>query len=167
MRTTELTVATPGPGGVGGLIGALARDGQRVMHPAREETAAVLSGDGLHIESTRYGDFTAAVQTDTQLREPADAVFVTVEQTVLEEALDRIPAEALGDAIVVPLLNGLEHLAVLRERYPSAKVVAGTIRVEATRTAPGRIVHGGSCTNLELAAPIAELRTSSGTPASA
>ncbi len=157
MHTTKLTVAILGPGGVGGLIGALlARDGHRVICLAREETAGVLSRDGLHIESAQYGDFTATVEADTQLREPVDAVFVTVKQTALKEALDRVPAQVLGDAIVVPLLNGIEHLAVLRERYSSAKVVAGTIRVEATRTAPGRIVHGSPFTNLELAAPLQE-----------
>ncbi|MEY9969068.1 2-dehydropantoate 2-reductase [Streptacidiphilus sp. MAP12-16] len=157
MTTTNLTVAVLGPGGVGGLIGALlARDGHRVVCLAGGETAAVLSRDGLRIESTQYGNFTAAVEADTQLREPVDVLFVTVKQTALEEALDRVPAHVLGDAIVVPLLNGLDHLAVLRERYPSAKVVAGTIRVEAARTSPGCIVHSSPFTNLELAAPLDE-----------
>ncbi|MFF8370561.1 ketopantoate reductase family protein [Streptomyces lydicus] len=157
MTTTNLTVAILGPGGVGGLIGAvLARAGHRVICLAGEETAAVLSRDGLRVESTRYGDFTAAVEADTELRKPVDAVFVTVKQTVLEGALDRVPAPVLGDALVVPLLNGLDHLAVLRERYPSAKVVAGTIKVEATRTSPGHIVHTSPFANLELAAPLDE-----------
>ncbi|MEZ0094523.1 ketopantoate reductase family protein [Streptacidiphilus sp. EB129] len=157
MTTTTLTVAILGPGGVGGLIGALlARDGHRVICLAGEETAAVLSRDGLRIESTQYGNFTAAVEADTHLRESVDAVFVTVKQTALEQALDRVPAPVVGDGVVVPLLNGLDHLAVLRERYPAARVVAGTIKVEATRTSPGRIVHGSPFTNLELAAPLDE-----------
>ncbi|MGW8395822.1 ketopantoate reductase family protein [Streptomyces lydicus] len=157
MTTTNLTVAILGPGGVGGLIGALlARAGHRVICLAGEETAAVLSRDGLRVESTRYGDFAAAVEADTELRKPVDAVFVTVKQTALEVSLDRVPAQVLGDALVVPLLNGLDHLAVLRERYPSAKVVAGTIKVEATRTSPGRIVHTSPFAHLELAAPLDE-----------
>ncbi|MCD0484828.1 2-dehydropantoate 2-reductase [Streptacidiphilus sp. ASG 303] len=155
MHTTKLTVAILGPGGVGGLIGALlARDGHRVICVAREETAAVLRRDGLRVESARYGDFTARVEAATRLHEPVDAVLVAVKQTALEEALDRVPARVLGDAIVVPLLNGVEHVAALRERYPSATVVAGTIRVEATRTAPGRVVHGSPFADLELAAPV-------------
>ena len=157
MTTTNPTVAVLGPGGVGGLIGALlARDGHRVICLAGEETAAVLRDDGLRVESGQYGDFTAAVEADTRLREPVDAVFVTVKQTALTDALNRVPAKVLGDAIVVPLLNGLDHLAVLRERYPAATVVAGTIRVEATRTAPGHIVHSSPFANLELAAPLEE-----------
>ncbi|MFF0835495.1 MULTISPECIES: ketopantoate reductase family protein [unclassified Streptomyces] len=157
MKTSPLTVAVLGPGGVGGLIGALlARDGHRVICLARETTAAALSRGGLRVESAQYGDFTAAVEADTQLREAVDAVFVTVKQTSLDEALDRLPASALGDSVVIPLLNGLDHVALLRDRYPSAEVVAGTIRVEATRTAPGRIHHTSPFTNLELAAPLDE-----------
>ncbi|MFF9603904.1 ketopantoate reductase family protein [Streptomyces sp. NPDC014684] len=157
MKTSPLTVAVLGPGGVGGLIGALlARDGHRVICLARETTAAELSRGGLRVESAQYGDFTAAVEADTQLREAVDAVFVTVKQTSLDEALDRLPASALGDSVVIPLLNGLDHLALLRDRYPSAEVVAGTIKVEATRTAPGLIHHTSPFANLELAAPLHE-----------
>ncbi|GAB7028956.1 2-dehydropantoate 2-reductase [Streptomyces sp. NPDC021749] len=155
MSTTNLRVAVLGPGGVGGLLGALlARDGHRVICLAGEQTAATLRRDGLHVESARYGNFTAEVEADTRLREPVDAVFVTVKQTTLDEALDRVPADILGEALVVPLLNGLDHLAVLRRRYPAAGVVAGTIKVEATRTAPGRIVHTSPFAHLELAAPL-------------
>ncbi|MEU1784894.1 2-dehydropantoate 2-reductase [Streptomyces sparsogenes] len=157
MNTTPLTVAVLGPGGVGGLIGALlARDGHRVICLAGEATAAALSQGGLRVESAQYGAFTAAVEADTRLREAVDAVFVTVKQTSLDEALDRVPAPALGNAVVIPLLNGLDHLGLLRDCYPSAEVVAGTIRVEATRTAPGRINHTSPFANLELAAPLDE-----------
>ncbi|GAA1091070.1 2-dehydropantoate 2-reductase [Kitasatospora arboriphila] len=158
MTTTPLTVAVLGPGGVGGLIGALlARAGHRVVCLAGESTAAVLRRDGLHVESARFGEFTVAVEADTLLRQPVDAVFVTVKQTALESALDRVPAGVLGGAAVVPLLNGLDHLAVLRGRRPAARVVAGTIRVEATRTAPGRIRHGSPFADVQLAGPADDL----------
>jgi 2-dehydropantoate 2-reductase len=42
---------------------------------------------------------------------------------------------------VLPLLNGLDHIAVLRQRFPAESVLAGTIRVEADRPAPGVVVH--------------------------
>ncbi|MFG3250328.1 ketopantoate reductase family protein [Streptomyces sp. NPDC048187] len=154
MTTTRTTVAVLGPGGVGGLLGGLlARAGHRVVCLAGEQTAAVLRRDGLRIESNRYGEFTAAVESDTELREPVDAVFVTVKQTALADALNRIPVDVLGTAVVIPLLNGIDHLAMLRERFPSARVVAGTIRVEATRTAPGRIAHTSPFADIELADP--------------
>jgi 2-dehydropantoate 2-reductase len=157
VSTSKLTVAVLGPGGVGGLIGALlARDGHRIVCLAGERTVAVLRQDGLRVDSGQYGEFTAVVEADTELREPVDVVFVTVKQAALAEALDRVPAEVVGEAVLVPLLNGLDHLAVLRERFPSGRVVAGTIRVEATRTAPGRIAHTSPFADLELAAPEVE-----------
>ena len=42
---------------------------------------------------------------------------------------------------MLPLLNGLEHIALLRERFGPDRVLAGTIRVESDRPEPGVIVH--------------------------
>lgn len=161
MTTTPLSVAILGPGGVGGLIGAvLARAGHRVVCLAGEETAAVLRRDGLHVDSGRFGEFTVQVEADTELREPVDAVFVTVKETALSAALDRVPPQVLGGGVVVPLLNGVHHVEQLRRRYPGAgRVVAGTIKVEAARVAPGRITHTSPFAALELAAPPHALAT--------
>ncbi|WP_309053316.1 2-dehydropantoate 2-reductase [Streptomyces sp.] len=155
MTSTTMTVAILGPGGVGGLIGALlARDGHRVICLAGEETAAVLRRDGLSVRSERYGDFATPVEADTVLREPADVTFVTVKQTSLAAALDRVPPQVVGDGVVIPLLNGIDHVAALRREYPAARVVAGTIRVEAARTSPGHITHTSPFNALDLAAPL-------------
>ncbi|MFJ2190493.1 ketopantoate reductase family protein [Kitasatospora sp. NPDC087861] len=158
ISTTPLAIAVLGPGGVGGLLaGLLARAGHRVICLAGEDTAAVLNRHGLHVRSGQFGEFTARVEAATELREPVDAVFVTVKETALADALDRLPPQVLGAAVVVPLLNGLDHVAALRERYPTGQVAAGTIRVEATRTAPGRIEHTSPFVVLELAGPVADL----------
>jgi 2-dehydropantoate 2-reductase len=52
--------------------------------------------------------------------------------------------------LVVPLLNGLDHMTVLRERF-GTRAVAGSIRIEAHRPAPGRIVHTSPFLAVELA----------------
>ncbi|NBE56878.1 ketopantoate reductase family protein [Streptomyces boluensis] len=158
MTTTAApwTVAVLGPGGVGGLCaGLLARAGHRVICLARAQTAAVLNERGLTVRSGVFGDFTARVEADTELREPVDALLVTPKETGLRAALDRVPREALGEGLVVPLLNGFEHVDVLRERYPAEQVVPGTIRVESTRVAPGVIEHGGLNARVELASSTA------------
>jgi len=62
---------------------------------------------------------------------------------------------------VVPLLNGLEHMALLRGRYPAGQVVAGAIRVESTRVGPRVIEHTSPFTRVQLAsttAPPARVR---------
>jgi 2-dehydropantoate 2-reductase len=56
----------------------------------------------------------------------------------LKSALERVAVEP---TVVLPLLNGLDHLTVLRERFVAGSVLAGSIRVEADRPQPGVVVH--------------------------
>jgi len=42
---------------------------------------------------------------------------------------------------IVPLLNGIDHLALLRSRYGTGRVIPATIAVETERVGPGHIVH--------------------------
>ncbi|MER5898631.1 2-dehydropantoate 2-reductase [Streptomyces mirabilis] len=145
------TVAVLGPGGVGGLLAALvARAGHRVICLAGDETARALRTDGIRVRSGRFGDFTAAVEADTELREPVDACLITVKHTALDAALERVRPEVLGDGLLVPFLNGVEHPATLRARYGAARVAPAVIRVESTRTAPGVIEHGSPFAEIDL-----------------
>ncbi len=73
-----------------------------------------------------------------ELREPVDALIVATKASGLAPALERVAVEP---TVVLPLLNGLDHLAVLRERFPEGSVLAGSIRVEADRPQPGVVVH--------------------------
>jgi 2-dehydropantoate 2-reductase len=139
---TPWRVAVLGPGGVGGLLGALlARRGDEVTCLAPAATAAHIAANGLELHSPMLGDAKVAVRAATRLEEPVDACLVTVKATQLERAVEAVPPEALGDGLVVPFLNGVDHVAWLRERYPPEQVVAATIAVESTRVAPGVIQH--------------------------
>ena len=150
--TTSWTVAVLGPGGVGGLVaGLLARDGHRVTCLASSDTAAALRDGGISVRSGEYGEFAVPVDADTELRGPVDALVITVKATTLDVALDRVPPDALGTGLVLPLLNGVEHVDLLRDRYPADQVVAGAMRVESTRVAPGRIEHTTPFAAVELA----------------
>ena len=80
---------------------------------------------------------------------------MTVKATSLDAALAGVPAEELGDGLVVPLLNGVEHMTALRARFPAAQVVAGAIRVESTRVATGRIEHTSPFSWIEVASDTA------------
>lgn len=151
MANDELTVAILGPGGVGGLLAALlAKAGNRVICVAGEETVRTLRADGIRVRSAQFGDFTATVEADTELREPVDVCLVTVKHTALEAALERVPPAVLGDGLLVPLLNGVEHPDLLRTRYGADRVAPAVIRVESTRTAPGVIEHGSPFAEIDL-----------------
>jgi 2-dehydropantoate 2-reductase len=124
-------IAILGPGGVGAFLGAaLARADEPVELVAREETAAAINRDGLIVDSARLGAFDAHPAAATSLDHPADVLVVATKAKDLHAALERVQAEP---ALVVPLLNGLDHLDVLRERF-GPRAVAGSIRIEAYRT---------------------------------
>ncbi|MEU5098798.1 2-dehydropantoate 2-reductase [Streptomyces sp. NPDC020996] len=147
----ELTMAVLGPGGIGGLLaGLLARAGHRVICLAGEDTADTLRTSGIQVRSGLYGDFTARVEADTVLRTPVDACLVAVKHTALDAALDRVPPGTLGDGLLVPFLNGVEHPAALRARYRPELVAPAVIRVESTRVAPGVIEHGSPFAEIDL-----------------
>ncbi|MEU5088560.1 2-dehydropantoate 2-reductase [Streptomyces sp. NPDC021356] len=146
------TIAVLGPGGVGGLLAALlSRAGHQVICLAGESTVQALTRNGIRVRSTRFGDFTAPVAAATHLTEPVDVCLITCKQTALDAALERVPADVLADGLTVPLLNGVEHPALLRRRYRPEQVVPGVIRVEATRTAPGVVIHSSPFVQVDLA----------------
>jgi 2-dehydropantoate 2-reductase len=144
-----MKVAVLGPGGVGGLLaGALHRSGERVTVVAREPTAETIAEQGLRVSSVTLGDFTACPLAVAELREPVEALIVATKAAGLHDALQRIDCQP---ALVLPLLNGLDHLALLRERFAAGSVLAGTIRVEADRPKPGVIVHTSPFLLVEMA----------------
>jgi 2-dehydropantoate 2-reductase len=146
-------VAVLGPGGIGGLLGALlARRGDQVTCLAPPATAAHLAANGLELRSQALGDVKVAVAAASRLDHPVDVCLVTVKATQLARAVEAVPAEALGDGLVMPFLNGIDHVAWLRGRYPPDQVAAGTIAVESTRVAPGVIEHASPFAMVELAA---------------
>src|SRR3954467_2181317 len=145
--------AVLGPGGVGGLLGTvLARGGHGVVYLARKATADAINQGGVELRSAAFGDIALPARAATTLDEPVDAVLVTPKATALEAALELVPPGALGDALVVPFLNGVDHVALLRDRYPASQVVPATIQVEAFRTAPGRFEHRSPFSRIAVAA---------------
>jgi 2-dehydropantoate 2-reductase len=150
-------IAVLGPGGVGGFVAAtLARAGDDVVVVAREPTAELLSRRGIAVRSVALGaEFTARPAAAVALSEPAEFLLVATKAGRLEAALPRIQADP---GLVVPLLNGLEHLEVLRRRFGEHKVAAGVIRIESDRPAPAQIVQTSPSVRVDLAADDPALR---------
>ena len=127
-----------GPGGVGGLIGAcLAASGEAVIMVGRPETMANYPSE-LQLESP-FGNLRVPVEHATKVP-PADVVWITVKATQLESSLASF-TDATGVRGIVPLLNGIDHIARLREKYGVERVIPATIAVESERVAAGHIVH--------------------------
>jgi 2-dehydropantoate 2-reductase len=138
-----------GPGGVGGLIGAcLAHSGASVTLVVKPESLAQYPRS-LHLESP-FGNFDVEVDCASEVP-PVDVLWITVKATQLESALTALKNPNLVKAIV-PLLNGIDHLSLLRSKYGAERVIAATIAVESERVSRGHIVHRSPFARLNVSA---------------
>jgi 2-dehydropantoate 2-reductase len=138
-----------GAGGVGGLIGvALGKSGESVTLVLRSETLARYPAE-LSLESP-LGSFSVPVHRTASVSEPYDVLWITVKHTHLESALRTVTVAPEQLGAVVPLLNGIDHVPLLRARFGHDRVVPASIGVEAERIAPGRIIHRGMAIRLSF-----------------
>jgi 2-dehydropantoate 2-reductase len=127
-----------GAGGIGGLIGAcLARAGNEVTLVVRPDSIASYPKQ-LRLDSP-FGNFEVDVSVAAEVP-PIDVLWLTVKATQLDESLSAVRNPENFRAIV-PLLNGIDHVAMLRTKYGAERVIPATIAVESERIAPGHIVH--------------------------
>ena len=138
-----------GTGGIGGLLAAaLTRAGETCVLLLRPESLAAYSGR-VTVESVVLGDFDVDIPATSTLDRDVDVLWVTVKATQLGSALAFAPVERVDDAVVIPLMNGVDHVALLRSRYST--VVAGAIRVESERLAAAHIRQQSPFQRVELA----------------
>jgi 2-dehydropantoate 2-reductase len=143
----QLNHAVLGAGGIGGLIGAcLARSGDPVTLIVRRESLSQYPKQ-LRLDSP-FGNVVVDVSTAAEVP-PVDVLWITVKATQLEPSLAAITNPAAVKAIV-PLLNGVDHLPLLRAKYGNEKIIAATIAVESERVAPGHIVHRSPFARLNI-----------------
>ena len=135
-------IAVLGQGGVGGVLAA--RTGAVCVGTERTVEAIRARGLALVHDGERTVTHPKVV---VRLEDPVSLLVVAVKAYDLDEALGRVEPSALRGAVVLPLLNGLEHIERIRASDPlahaaGAAVVAGSIgRVEAYAAEPGVVVQ--------------------------
>ena len=137
-----------GAGAIGGLVGAalasLGEDVTMIVRPERLEEYP----KSLTLERPT-GTITAPAKAADTLTEPVDVLWIATKTFHLQTALEAVKALP---GLIVPLLNGVDHIEVLRERFGRDRVVPATIAVEAERVAPGSFVQRSPFVRLNLAA---------------
>ncbi len=140
--------AVLGAGAIGGLVGtAVASLGEGVTVLVRPERLPAYPAN-LSVERPS-GTITAAAKVAATLTNPVDVLWVATKTYQLETALQAVPS---SPRYIVPLLNGVDHIEVLRAHFGRDRVLPATIAVEAEKTAPGRFVQRSPFVNLNLAA---------------
>ncbi len=136
---TKMKHGVLGPGGVGGLIGAvLGAAGEDMTLIVRPGTAKIYPAQ-LSLQSP-FGNVQAPVRVVERMEGKLDVLWITVKSLQLNESLQSV-AQDLKVSTVVPLLNGIYHVEALRKRFGPDVVVPATIAVESERVAPGEIVQ--------------------------
>jgi len=145
-------VGVVGPGGVGGTLAVrLALGGCDVTCVARPDTVRVVREQGLELETADGSVLKAGPAAVEALEAPVDLLLLTTKAPGLAEALSRVAPAAVADAVVLPLLNGIEHPAAIRAAL-GRRVAPGSIsRFEAYARAPGRVVQLSSSALVTLA----------------
>ena len=139
-----MKIIVMGAGGVGGYFGArLAAAGHEVGFVARGRHLDAIRRSGLRVVS-RHGDIHldgVAASDDPREFGPADTVLLAVKAHDCAAAADAL-APALGpETGVIPLLNGIEHIAMLQERLGTGHVLGGVANISALIESPGVIRH--------------------------
>jgi 2-dehydropantoate 2-reductase len=145
MRISNRPIAVAGAGSIGCFVGGMlaAAGGHRVALLARPRVIRDIEGHGLRLTSFEGFDRTIAsnklvLSDDPQIFSEAGIVLVTVKSTDTAEIADLIAQHAPADAVIVSLQNGVGNIAVLREKLPGRRVLAGMVPFNVVARGPGQ-----------------------------
>ena len=139
-----------GAGAIGGLIGTvLSSLGENVTVVVRPEKLPSYPANLVLERPAGAGSLTAPAKAVAALTAPVDVLWIATKTYQLQAALEAVQALP---GCVVPLLNGVDHVAVLRARFGRERVVPATIAVEAEKIAPGRFIQRSPFVRFNLAA---------------
>jgi 2-dehydropantoate 2-reductase len=133
-----------GAGAIGGYFGGrLAEAGQDVTFLVRPKRAAELASSGLVIRS-HFGDLhipRPAIVLAEDLHEPFDLVILSTKAYDFEAAIASFSPAVGSSTSVLPLLNGMRHLDVLKQRFGQARILGGQCFIGVTLNQNCEIVH--------------------------
>ena len=125
----------------------LASIGEEVTVVVRPETLPDFPGE-LTLERPS-GRLSASVRSTTALTTPFDMLWIATKTYQLNAALETVQSTP---GTIIPLLNGIDHVAALRARFGNDRVAPATIAVEAEKIAPGRFIQRSPVVRFNLAA---------------
>jgi 2-dehydropantoate 2-reductase len=137
-----------GAGAIGGLVGtALASIGEDITVIVRPEKLASYPHNLSLERPSGFESLSAPARAITASAESVDGLWIATKTYQLQNALELVKTTPRH---VVPLLNGVDHIEVLRARFEKDRVIPATIAVEAERSAPGKFVQRSPFIRLNL-----------------
>jgi 2-dehydropantoate 2-reductase len=145
-----------GIGGVGGYFGGLLAEHYhkseetRIVFLARDETIRVISDNGLMV-STPERTFFAHPETVTGNPKQAgilDLLICCTKTYDLEKSLDEYRSVVGPGTFILPLLNGVDAVDLIRKKFPEHNILEGCVYIVAKKTGPGIIEKTGKIESL-------------------
>ena len=136
-----------GTGGVGGYFGGrLAQAGRDVTFIARGQHLEALREAGLKVSSTQ-GDFViqpAKATDSTESVGTVDLIILATKGWHLESSFEQIQPLLDENTVILPLLNGMEHMDKLISHFGKKRIFGGVCRISSFIEAPGHIRQSGN-----------------------
>jgi 2-dehydropantoate 2-reductase len=132
-----------GAGSTGGYFGGrLLQAGRDLTFLVRPQRAEQLRAKGLVLISPQ-GDakLRPRLKTASELTEPYDVILLTVKGFALEAALDDMTPAVGADTVILPVLNGMRHVDILRARFGEEAVGGCVCRVATTLDEDGQVIQ--------------------------
>jgi 2-dehydropantoate 2-reductase len=132
-----------GAGGLGGVFGAaLLEGGAEVAFLVRARRAEQLACDGLIVKAPeRTIRHRVKTLSSGAIDGPYDVVLLACKAYDLDGALADIAPAVGADSAVLPVLNGIAHIALLTERFGKKRVLGGMTTVNAHLSPSGEITR--------------------------
>lgn len=130
-----------GAGGIGGYFGGrLVEKGEDVTFLVRPKRQQQLKTNGLHIRSV-HGDLTVHPKTITANHHvaPFDLVLLSTKSYHLEGAIEDVKPFIGDNTVVLPLLNGMAHIPLLKKALGDERVIGGMCYISTTLDSEGII----------------------------
>ncbi|GEP01250.1 2-dehydropantoate 2-reductase [Methylobacterium haplocladii] len=139
-----MRILVVGAGATGGYFGArLSEAGRDVTFLVRPARAEKLAAEGLQVRSPVGDTRIDAPQTVTAdalgAAGPFDLVILSAKAYDLDTAIADVAPAVGPQTAVLPILNGMNHLDALDQRFGAERVLGGTCSIVATLTKAGEI----------------------------
>ena len=141
---SDSPIGVAGAGSIGCFVGGmLAAGGRRVALLGRPRVIEEIEANGLRLTSfdglqRQIASNQLVASEQPTILGDVGAVLVTVKSADTAEVVDVIARHAPKDAVIVSLQNGVENVAVLRQRLPGRRVLAGMVPFNVTSPGGGR-----------------------------
>jgi 2-dehydropantoate 2-reductase len=139
-----MRILVVGAGAVGGYFGGrLVQAGRDVTFLVRPKRVEQIQAKWLQILSPTYGDFTVRPKaiTAAQIASPYDVILLSVKAYDLAGAIDDFAPAVGQQTVIIPVLNGMHHMDVLKQRFGEHAALGGVCYVATEVDSHGRIIQ--------------------------